>query len=468
MKTCPACNRSSRKKNFLECRKCGSNLVLKVGRFGKFLCCETYPECKHLEKLWTNDPPKKTSTGAEKCVLCGQGPARGERSEMKASEADQILWDEVLKQNSKDVYEFYLQERPDGFFVEEARKRLDEFDAAPDIRAWQIAERENSKASYQEYLCDFPKGRFASEAKNRVVQLDRDHDRATENKYWKSAEKKKSADGYITYLLKYPSGIFVSVARLRLKAMGIKTTFDEKLIGSIFTNAMGIEFAFIRRGRAAIGSSGLEDWHGNASRYGTVTFNKWFWMGRYPVTQRQYKAVMGKNPSFFKKPSTSDFPVEQVSWDDAQEFVFKLNKLNDGFFYSLPNEDEWEYAARAGTKTATAFGDSLSSTQANFNGKHPCGKARKGPFLKRTSKVGSYEPNAWGLYDMHGNVWEWVENTYRDLSTREPAPVDNPHRVLRGGSWESHGNLTRSSVRDWEKRIFRMRDVGFRVVARAR
>ena len=142
-----------------------------------------------------------------------------------------------------------------------------------------------------------------------------------------------------------------------------------------------------------------------------MTLSHDFWMGIYPVTQEQYAAVTGDNPSEFKGQNR---PVEKVSWEDAVAFCEKLTEqaaaravCPTGCVFRLPTEAEWEYCCRAGTETATAFGDGLSSEQANFNGNYPYGDAKKGPYLEQTSDVGSYQPNAWGLYDMHGNVWEW-------------------------------------------------------------
>ena len=192
-----------------------------------------------------------------------------------------------------------------------------------------------------------------------------------------------------------------------------------------------------------------------------------FWMGRYEVTQRQWRAVMGANPSEFKG---DDLPVETVSWDDAREFCRKLEALT-GRKFRLPTEAEWEYAARAGTTTPFAFGASLSSEQANFNGNYPYGGAQKGVYREKTTTVGRFNPNQFGLYDMHGNVWEWVEDIWH--GNYEGAPTDgsawvsgsnSSRRVLRGGSWSGYGDSCRSAVRLNRTPDTRDYYLGFRVV----
>src|SRR5205085_11701074 len=167
----------------------------------------------------------------------------------------------------------------------------------------------------------------------------------------------------------------------------------------------GVEFVWILAGSFMMGSENGDSDEKPAHR---VTISEGFYMGKYEVTQAQWQAVMGNNPSNFK--GCDNCPVEQVSWDDAVSFIAKLNAQNDGYTYRLPTEAEWEYACRAGTTTAFAFGDSLSSEQANFDGDYPYGGAPKGVYRQKTTSVGRFQPNAWGLYDMHGNVWEWCED----------------------------------------------------------
>jgi len=215
-----------------------------------------------------------------------------------------------------------------------------------------------------------------------------------------------------------------------------------------------------------------------------VEITKPFYLGVYEVTQRQYRAIMGKNPSHFcaggpfasnvKDLDTDDFPVETVSWAEAVEFCKKLSALTGeraaGRVYRLPREAEWEYACRGGASSsaAVAFGNSLSSTQANFDGNIPYGGAEKGRRLKRTCRVGSYKPNAFGLYDMHGNVCEWCadwydEGYYKTGPPRDPAgPVTGSVRVFRGGSWDDYGWFCRSASRRHSPGE-RFNHVGFRV-----
>jgi formylglycine-generating enzyme len=197
------------------------------------------------------------------------------------------------------------------------------------------------------------------------------------------------------------------------------------------------------------------------------------------VTQREFERVMGTNPSLFTKDQRGGpgYPVEQVSWDEAAEFCRRLSLLLEerkaGHRYTLPTEAEWEYACRAGTVTPFAFGHNLglSSTQANFDGTRPYGSAEVGPYLERTSKVGSYPANAWGLYDMHGNVWEWCQDWYAegyDLASEvDPTgPVHGSQRVLRGGSWNNSGFICRSARRNKYAPDFRNSNIGFRVALR--
>ena len=250
----------------------------------------------------------------------------------------------------------------------------------------------------------------------------------------------------------------------------------ERSDGRVEPSRLGaLEMVKIEPGTFLMGSPGSEADRANAEGPQTqVTISKGFWMGKYEVTQGQYEAVMGNNPSTFK--GGTNLPMESVSWLDASNFCAKLTererhagRLPTGYVYRLPTEAEWEYACRAGTTTATAYGDSLSSSQANFNGENPYGGAAKGASLGRTSKVGSYAPNAWGLYDMHGNVWEWCLDWYSGSlpsgSVIDPkGSTSGSYRVNRGGSWDYNGRYCRSASRYYGSPDYRDGDYGFRPV----
>jgi formylglycine-generating enzyme required for sulfatase activity len=179
-----------------------------------------------------------------------------------------------------------------------------------------------------------------------------------------------------------------------------------------------------------------------------VTITKPFYMGVHEVTQAQWQAVMGNNPSYFKG---DDNPVEMVSWDDAVEFCRKLSSKS-GRKVRLPTEAEWEYACRARTTTAFNTGETISTDQENYNGDYTYGNGRKGVYRGKTTPVGSFGANAWGLYDMHGNVFEWCSDWYGDYdleNIKDPQGVSSgTNRVVRGGSWNYIPWFCRSANRN--------------------
>jgi formylglycine-generating enzyme required for sulfatase activity len=198
---------------------------------------------------------------------------------------------------------------------------------------------------------------------------------------------------------------------------------------------------------------------------------KGFLMGKTEVTQAQWRAVMGTNPSYFKG---DDLPVEQVSWEDAKEFCRKLS-ARTGRNNRLPSEAEWEYAARGGTKTPFAFGATISPTVVNYDGDYPYGNAAKGLNRAKTVAAGSLPANEWGLHEMHGNVWEWCEDVTHENYAGAPSDgtawLSGGHavlRVLRGGSWSYIGLAACSAYRAWLTLDSRNNPTGFRVVAVAR
>jgi formylglycine-generating enzyme required for sulfatase activity len=257
----------------------------------------------------------------------------------------------------------------------------------------------------------------------------------------------------------------------------------------LMTNSIGMRFRLIPPGRFLMGAEDeaydYEDADDERPRR-EVTLTRPFWVGVTPVTQRQYEAVMGSNPSHFAPGGAvravieglevADFPVERVSWEDAQAFCGRLAAMpgESGRSYRLPSEAGWEYACRGGAASTTPFhfGGVLddSSTQAKFWGEAPYGSERESTFLMRPSRVGSCLANAFGLQDMHGNVWEWCHDWYdEDYYATGPAtdPLNEQSgggKVLRGGSWDSGGSLCRAACRTATRQSTRESDIGFRVV----
>ncbi len=215
-----------------------------------------------------------------------------------------------------------------------------------------------------------------------------------------------------------------------------------------------------------------------------VTLTRGFWMGQYEVTQGQWRLVVGKLPGELTAAGGQgdDFPVYNVNYPEAEAFCRQLTELArrggdlpDGWEFRLPSEAQWEYACRAGSTTATAFGDQLSNKQANFQGK-PYNGAENGPSLNRASQVGSYAANAWGLHDMHGNVYEWCRDWYHQklpggqdpdlLAEKGTINRDGSFsRVRRGGAWCDDGEPCRSARRHRFEPERRSDHIGFRVVS---
>jgi formylglycine-generating enzyme required for sulfatase activity len=188
-------------------------------------------------------------------------------------------------------------------------------------------------------------------------------------------------------------------------------------------------------------------------------------MGKYELTQVQYQAIMGRNPSNFKGDNR---PVERVSWNNAVEFCKKLSQKT-GKNYRLPSEAEWEYACRSGTTTPFYFGESITPDLVNYNGNYTYASAPKGKYRQQTTDVGTFPPNSFGLYDMHGNVWEWCEDDWQENYIN--APINgialisrSNYKLLRGGSWDCNPGGCRSACRGSTYLDLDYDRIGFRVV----
>jgi formylglycine-generating enzyme required for sulfatase activity/serine/threonine protein kinase len=244
-----------------------------------------------------------------------------------------------------------------------------------------------------------------------------------------------------------------------------------------FTNSVDMKLVLIPPGTFHMGTP--EDEPGcreNEVPHHEVTLTRSFYLAVTPVTQQQFLRVMGHNPAHFHPDNggSPEHPVENVNWESAVEFCRRLSALPEekqaGRMYRLPTEAEWEYACRAGTDTPFCYGSALSSTQANFDGGFPFGDAAVGRFAQKTTRVGQQAANNFGLYDMHGNVWEWCADWlgstyYKESPKRDPrGPEAGRYRVLRGGSWRNHATTCRAGYRNGLAPRLKDSATGFRVV----
>ena len=223
-------------------------------------------------------------------------------------------------------------------------------------------------------------------------------------------------------------------------------------------NSIGMEFVLIEPGTFQMGSPAGEAGRFNDEALHRVTLSQPFYLGKYEVTQEQWQAVMGRNPSDFSSCGSA-CPVEKVSWEDVQGFIAALNQREGVRSYRLPTEAEWEYAARGGTQTAYHFGDT-----ANRLGQYGWDDENAG---ERTHPVGQKRPNGWGLYDMHGNVWEWVADWHGDYPSGRVSDPGGPstgaRRVLRGGGWNRDARNCRAALRNYATPDARGSSIGIRL-----
>ncbi|WP_205215850.1 formylglycine-generating enzyme family protein [Azospirillum brasilense] len=223
---------------------------------------------------------------------------------------------------------------------------------------------------------------------------------------------------------------------------------------------------WIAPGHFRMGSPGDEaERFDNEGPQHAVTLTRGFWLFDTACSQALWRAVMDQNPSRFQDDERC--PVEQVSWTEAQGFLERLNQRLPGLSLDLPTEAQWEYACRAGTTTPFSFGGTVTPSRVNYDGRHPYRNGPLGLYRERTVPVGSLPPNPWGLYEMHGNVWEWCADGQRvytaDAATDPRGPdVDDAAHVLRGGSWFNFARRVRSAVRSQPREGDRLDDIGFR------
>ena len=315
-----------------------------------------------------------------------------------------------------------------------------------------------------------------------IVSLERSHREPAEAKYQAARQQQAQTFEFETATIALtPSGLLGRDHKLTIERRPGRAEFYRETLGA------GVELDLVKvpGGKFMMGAAQNEEGaSGDEYPQHQVTV-KPFYLGKYPVTQAQWAAIaalpkinqdLNPDPANFKgsvgeASRNENRPVEQISWWEAVEFCDRLSKKT-GRTYRLPTEAEWEYACRAGTTTPFHFGEILSTELANYDGNYTYGAGKKGEYRKQTTSVGMFPANAFGVYDMHGNVWEWCLDHQHDNYKNAPhdgsawlTQNNDANRLLRGGSWNRNPALCRAADRYWHGPAYRLGHVGLRVVA---
>jgi sulfatase modifying factor 1 len=258
------------------------------------------------------------------------------------------------------------------------------------------------------------------------------------------------------------AAILVAVFADRLVAPGPADFLIEPITGMVLVA--------LRPGSFMMGSNEAESGRNDDEYLHRVTMTQLFYMGQHEVTQAEWARVMRSNPSQF--PGCERCPVEQVDFIQVNEFLSRINAGNTAMRFRLPTEAEWEYACRAGSDTPFSTGAELTTAQANIDDRYPGADTEGGAAYEKTLPVGSFPPNKWGLYDTHGNVWEWTNDWYGPYMPRQEndprGPDSGTKKVVRGGSWHSVTDSARCAMRNARSPQEKTSSLGFRVVAEPR
>jgi formylglycine-generating enzyme required for sulfatase activity len=332
----------------------------------------------------------------------------------------------------------------------------------PEVDLWDLAKRRDNAGTYEAYLRAYPQGRYAVAARAALDGM-----RAT----------LASATPSVVPSVTAPAPLTLSITSVHASEAPLAPSSTAAMRdGEVFKDCADCpEMVVVSAGRFLMGSPERRFLKaGEAGRSDDEGPQRWvdvqrFAIGKFEVTQRQWESVMGSNPSRFKDCGP-DCPVERVSWNDTQEFLRRLSQRT-GQLYRLPSEAEWEYAARAGTANAYPWGEQISRDYANYGADTCCAERAEGrDRWLETAPVGQFPANAFGLHDMHGNLWEWVQDVWHYSYAGAPSDGspwmsggDQSLRVLRGGSWLNSPQDLRSANRDWYASDFRGVITGFRI-----
>jgi formylglycine-generating enzyme required for sulfatase activity len=331
--------------------------------------------------------------------------------------------------------------------------------SSTEIAFWSSIKDSTDPEDFRAYLNQYPNGKFAALAKNRLKTLEASQPKPVAT----PAAAKETTPANTSGTNATPGNTSGSSSTAPTVTPLVDGAKPAPKPGTVVKNSIGMELVYVPAGSFMMGS---ENGRSNEKPVHQVTIKEGFYMGRYEVTQAQWKAVVGNNPSIIKG---DNLPVGEVSWDDTQEFIRRMNALSDSYTYRLPSEAEWEYACRAGTTGDYAGNlDSMAWYTKTKSG--------RGSFEE---PVGQKQPNAFGLYDMHGNMDEWCQDKYHEnyngaltdgSAWQSVGSLESvgDFRVHRGGSYLNNIQDLRSASRTAHDRSVRFDSIGFRVVALAR
>ena len=315
---------------------------------------------------------------------------------------------------------------------------------------WAEVVKSQSEADLKAYLQAYPNGAYVQKAQQLLEQQQvqkRQQEQAKEDQAWANAQQANDYNSYNNFTGQDPNSRYTPLAKLKASKLQGQTVQDCSECPKMVV---------IPSGSFTMGSSNGAS---NEKPPHQVSVKSYL-LGQTLVTQGQWRAIMGSNPSHFANCGDT-CPVENINWNDAQAFATALSKKT-GMNYRLPSEAEWEYAARAGTNTKWSFGDNESEL-----GQYAWYSANSND---QTHPVAQKKPNAWGLYDMHGNAWEWMQDVHHDSYSGAPTDGgawtsggDQARRVLRGGSWNDYPGDLRSAYRNWYTPDFRNTNLGLRI-----
>lgn len=355
----------------------------------------------------------------------------GTKSKKINMEMELAFWQSIQDSDDPALFQAYLQQFPNGSFVPIAKRKLEILN--PKTGTIHVSGSPYGSKVYLggNFIGNIPvAAKIVNQGRHRIEVSADDYERQT---LWVTLQP--GEDKTVDVKLKRVAG------------------------GKTFTNSLGMKFVPIPAGTFVMGSPMDEKGRDNNEVQHRVTLTKGFYLQTTEVSQGQWNAVMGTNPSSFKNCG-DDCPVERVSWNDVQKFIWKLNLKEGGGKYRLPTEAEWEYACRAGSTKAYSFGNDQSQlSEYAWYDRNSGGK---------THPVGLKRPNKWGLYDMHGNIWEWCKDRYNyyppNAVTNPTGPYLGSSQVIRGGSWGGDPGDVRCADRYRDTPVIRYPSQGFRLL----